>query len=40
MGDDEVGLEFLQERKDLVIEVEGKNLKVTCNDGKTRNIKL
>ena len=27
-------------RRDSVIEVEGKNLKVTCNDGKTRNIKL
>lgn len=27
-------------RRDSVIEVEGKNLKVTCNDGKPRNIKL
>ena len=27
-------------RRDSVIEVDGKTLKVTCNDGKTRNIKL
>ncbi len=27
-------------RRDSVIEVDGKSLKVTCNDGKTRNIKL
>ena len=27
-------------RRDAVIEVEGKGLKVMCNDGKTRNIKL
>ena len=27
-------------RRDSVIEVDGKSLKVTCNDGKTRNIKF
>ena len=27
-------------RRDSELEVEGKNLKVLCNDGKTRNIKL
>ena len=27
-------------RRDSAIEVDGKSLKVTCNDGKTRNIKL
>ena len=27
-------------RRDSALEVDGKNLKVTCNDGKTRNIKL
>ena len=27
-------------RRDSIIEVDGKSLKVTCNDGKTRNIKL